>query len=54
VLYLGGLLADVLGQDDVRAEVIEASLSIEAVAPSLAEPLGRWLDSLDPPSSRPR
>jgi arginine deiminase len=47
VLYLGQLLADVLREESARRQLITATLAFAKVAPSVAEPLRRWLDGLD-------
>jgi arginine deiminase len=46
VLYLQELLAEVLADADVRADLIERSFKEAMVRPRLSEPAREWLDSL--------
>ena len=46
VLHLQPLLADVLADGDVRADLIERSFENALIGPHLSEPAREWLDSL--------
>ena len=48
VLYLQELLADVLADEDVRADLIERSFEAAMVRPRLSGPAKEWLDELTP------
>ena len=47
VLYLERLLADVLAEEAVRAEVLERTLDAVDLGPSLTGQVGEWLASVD-------
>ena len=46
VLYLKTLLAEVLADDGVRADLVERTFEVAMVRPQLSNPAGEWLDSL--------
>ena len=48
VLYLERLLADVLREDAVRAEVLTRTLDAVDLGPSLSGEVREWLESIDP------
>ena len=48
VLYLRELLADVLAEDAVRAELVERTFQEAIMHPRLTAPLREWLDAMPP------